>query len=171
VYSWNILVEWAGASGDQGRRYRAHVPRRRWPQSFHTACLEPRCWRKSMKRPSSPTANAAGPRRTREDHLEKLFNASRAGAETTVDSTRVQLRTAGCAGTRYTGVLNKQPREPIARIECPQCRSPNAIVAYVTFGARHCMCPKCDHAWQTTPARSENKRIAAAKSGKTSARV
>ena len=38
--------------------------------------------------------------------------------------------------------------EPLVLIRCPNCLSPEAVVASVSYGGEHhCYCPHCDYTW------------------------
>jgi hypothetical protein len=39
------------------------------------------------------------------------------------------------------------PKEPTKYTLCPNCASPDAIVAATHYSSFACFCPACDHAW------------------------
>jgi ribosomal protein S27E len=53
------------------------------------------------------------------------------------------------------------PGHPVSRlinVTCPNCRSPQAVVAAANFGEFLCFCPACEHVWDCDAALVDKPR-------------
>jgi hypothetical protein len=52
-------------------------------------------------------------------------------------------------GTHMDGEMPARPSVPTdaVQVTCPQCASPNAVIAYRHFGEVACFCPACEYVW------------------------